>query len=366
VPRRKSDDEARELVSSKGFEPLENYPGSHVPWKLKCLTCEQITHPTLTNLSKKVSGCKYCAGRAVSPDSAVDFMLSKGVKPLEPYKGNKIPWKCKCLTCGRVITPKYNNVQNQHPCKFCSIKSTASRKVSKSSSKASAFMLSQNLKPLEEYPGSHQNWRCLCLKCNQIVYPKYNTVHQGDGGCKFCAPNYLDPREATRTMLRLGYQPLTEFESTKSKWRCVHLLCGREIFVRYNTISGNQGGCRYCAKHGFNFNQPAYFYLMTNSQLNAHKVGIGTTHNTRKDRIASHQKHGWELVNRIDFEVGEDAYRLEQSILEWIRIDLQLPHYLTKDQMPQRGETETVGSDSLSLEAIWVKVQQLGESKIKK
>jgi hypothetical protein len=359
MPQRKTHLEASLIVRNRGFEPLEEYPGAHKPWRLQCLKCKGVVTPTFSNITHNNNGCKYCAGRAISENDAISFMLSKGVKPLQPYAGNKEPWKCECLTCGQIIYPKYNNAQTQHPCKFCSLKSTSGKKISKAATRAKEIMYSKQLEPLEDYPGSHNKWKCRCLRCNQIVFPKFNTVHQGGGGCIYCAPNYLDPELAEKNMIQLGYQPLEEYESTKTKWKCVHIPCGRQVSVRYNTISSNQGGCRYCARHGFNFNEPAYFYLMTNPDLRSHKIGIGTSINTRKDRIKTHQKHGWQLVERLDFEIGEKAYLLEKQLLEWIRVEKDLPHYLTKEQMPQRGETETIGSDSITLNEIWKKVLEL-------
>jgi hypothetical protein len=96
--------------------------------------------------------------------------------------------------------------------------------------------------------------------------------------------------------------------------------------------------------------------LITNPELRAHKIGIATTGKGRQDRVKKHQKYGWVLINRLDFEIAEEAFNLEQSILTWLRLDKKLPPYLSKNEMPQRGETETVGSDSISLEEIWKKV----------
>ena len=362
MPAKRKHAEVSQLVLKRGFEVLEEYPGAHKPWKMRCLECSEIVTPTFSNIQSNNNGCKFCAGRAIKKSDAVDFMLSKGVKPLEPYKGNKTPWKCECLNCGALITPKYNNAQTQHPCKYCSTLALSKSKIQSAEESAVSLMRENFLEPLEKYPGSHFHWKCKCLKCGAEVSPKFNTVQQGDGGCKYCAPNYLDPSDATKNMISLGFQPLTDFVGTKDKWRCVHIPCGREISIRYNTVVSNQGGCRYCAKYGFNYNEPAYFYLLTNSDLNAHKVGIGTTTNIRKDRIKSHQKHGWTLVKRLDFEVGEQAFELEQKILAWLRIELKLPPYLSKHEMPQRGETETVGSDSISLEELWAKVLELHEA----
>jgi hypothetical protein len=58
-------------------------------------------------------------------------------------------------------------------------------------------------------------------------------------------------------------------------------------------------------------------------------------------------------------DTGEDAYEIEGKILEWLRLDLQLQKYLTPEQMPQGGHTETVDASEIDLPTIWAKVEEL-------
>ncbi len=37
-------------------------------------------------------------------------MRAAGAEPLLPYPGAQVPWLCRCLTCDREITPRYDNV----------------------------------------------------------------------------------------------------------------------------------------------------------------------------------------------------------------------------------------------------------------
>ena len=71
------------------------------------------------------------------------------------------------------------------------------------------------------------------------------------------------------------------------------------------------------------------------------KIGIS---NVGTNRLADHQRHGWEVANieRID---GESAYQIEQAVLRWWRKDLGLPPHLSSTEVPQGGWTETVSAD---------------------
>ena len=77
--------EAVDTMRAAGVEPLEPYPGSHAPWRCRCLTCGREVTPRYGLVSRDGGGCRYCASRAVDPAEAVDTMRRAGAEPLEPY-----------------------------------------------------------------------------------------------------------------------------------------------------------------------------------------------------------------------------------------------------------------------------------------
>jgi hypothetical protein len=83
---------------------------------------------------------------------------------------------------------------------------------------------------------------------------------------------------------------------------------------------------------------------MTNEFLNCVKVGIGAS----SVRITLHRRRGWELVKKWEFTKGENAIRVEAEALKHIRKTLGLTHYLSKEEMPQGGHTETFSLDQVS------------------
>ena len=49
-------------------------------------------------------------GKKFDPQVAEKVMFKAGLKPLELYKGSGIKWKCKCLKCKKIVTPRYSNI----------------------------------------------------------------------------------------------------------------------------------------------------------------------------------------------------------------------------------------------------------------
>jgi len=49
---------------------------------------------------------------------------------------------------------------------------------------------------------------------------------------------------------------------------------------------------------------------------------------------------------------GEEAYLVEQAVLTWWRVNLGVPPYPSRADMPQRGETETMSADALDVPTV--------------
>ena len=108
------------------------------------------------------------------------------------------------------------------------------------------------------------------------------------------------------------------------------------------------------------FTLPAFIYLITNEELNAHKIGISGMY-SKEDRLKDHAKNGWTLYKRKTLESADQTYEIEQETLRWLREDRGLPPYLAKDQVPQAGWTETVDASEIDLPTIWAKVEELSK-----
>lgn len=57
-------------------------------------------------------------------------------------------------------------------------------------------------------------------------------------------------------------------------------------------------------KNGVDFTLPAYIYLITNNELQAHKIGIGGEY-ANQDRLLDHTKQGWTLYKKNFYHGGQ-------------------------------------------------------------
>lgn len=337
-----------------GYQPLEPYKGAGVKWKVKCLKCDEILFKTLHSAKRNMTTCNYCAfknkrsGGHMPIDAIANFMREKQLKPLEPYKNNHAKWKCKCLKCGEIVFPEFNSLrQGRGGCKKCGL-IKQSNSLRKPSETAQATMLNAGFKPLEPYKGNKRRWKCKCMTCKKITYPTLNNVSNGIE-CGYCTGKIVDPKDAVKLMLKAKLKPLKPYTGGNKAWKCKCLKCGKTVYPWYASVRSGRGGCIYCAEKGINMNVSSYLYLITNSELSAHKVGIGN-YNSQKDRLEKFNMRGWQTYKVWNFDTGADAWKVESLIFNILRKEMKLPIFLSKEQMPiTQGHSETVGADEISL-----------------
>jgi len=279
------------------------------------------------------------------------------LEPQEKYPGSRASWKVKHIVCGRIFKVEYANIRKSSSCRFCAGKAVVPKE-------AVALMKKSGLYPLVSYPGAKKPWKCKCGVCKRIIYPTYDVTVNRKGGCIYCSGHKVDIKDAKKLMLLNGLTPLEPFPGAVKRWKCRCENCKRVVTPMYTSVRGGQGGCRFCADWGIDYGATGYIYLMTHQELSAHKIGIGNAIRSRgRSRIAQHEKRGWKLFKQLDFEVTDDAYVLEQRVLEWLRQTKKLNAYLSEFEMPQGGYSESVDASEISLVSIWAKVEEL--SKIK-
>ena len=99
----------------------------------------------------------------------------------------------------------------------------------------------------------------------------------------------------------------------------------------------------------------ALVYLITHARLAAAKVGIADMSGSR---LAQHRRNGWNIL--AVFQVSaKSAAAIETNVLRWWRVALGLPSYLTRNQMPQGGWTETVAASRIDLAETMTRICEL-------
>ena len=356
--------DAVKIMNEAGLKPLEPYRSANLNWKSKCIKCGAIVSPTFGNISRGQGGCGYCARTIVDPKKAEKLMLAAGLKPMEPYTKNDAKWRCKCLVCGRSVSPTYAVIQRgDGGCSNCAnIKRGDKKRFS--SEKVNQIMLQCGYKPLEKYKNGFTRWKCQCLKCGATVHPTFQNASRRDKskfGCIYCAGMKVDVEKVKLVMLKANLQPLENYLGKDVPWKCKCLKCKNTVFPSYGNIRRGQGGCAYCRETGLNYADPAYFYIIANMHHDSLKVGISNT-DSKQNRITSHKKNGWHVHKIYKFKSGKEASDVETSVLRWLRKTKELPVHLSPKHMPQGGHSETVSSVEISA----IEIEQYVEKLLRK
>lgn len=118
--------QAVSLMKKASLKPLEPFEGSDRKWKCECLRCHRIVFPTYSKIKQGQFGCKNCGYRTAAQKNrtpeveAIRIMNEAMLKPLEPYKGDGVKWKCRCLKCKNIVFPMLTNIKQKNGgCLFC-------------------------------------------------------------------------------------------------------------------------------------------------------------------------------------------------------------------------------------------------------
>jgi formylmethanofuran dehydrogenase subunit E len=410
MTRKIDHDAASAIMIKAGAKPIEQYPGAKVAWLCQCMKCNREISPNLSNVKNGHSPCGYCAGKKVDIAEAYEIFLKAGVEPLEPYKNSHSGWKSQCLKCDRIVKPRYSTVsKGQSACVYCAGRKNDPEEVASQAltlgfklkseykgtdalllvehiqcgktlessfhrlksgigckhcskkyvepEEARLFMLASGLVPIEPYSNALSKWKCLCESCGKEVSPRYADVTQGKRGCIECGnkrsglKRRVSEAEAIAVMIEAQLEPIDPYVLSHDPWKCKCLKCGEIVFPTFHNVQSGSGGCAYCQNFGIKYGEPTYLYLLTNSNLRSHKVGItNITKSKNSDRLGKFVEREWEIVKLWTFETGAQARDVEAKVLNHIRKNLNFPAYLSKAEMgPLGGHTETIGAESISL-----------------
>jgi len=346
---------AVQTLLEKDIQPLEPFKTSHSKWKSVCLRCQRFVNPSYHEIKQGSGGCKYCAPNFVNLTRINTVMKDAGLTPQEKYPGSRAPWKVKHAKCGRVFKIVYANIRKASSCRYCAGVAVIPKE-------AIVKMKDFGLIPLTPYPGAKKRWKCRCVVCKKVIFPTYSSTAGRGSGCIYCTGHKVDAADAKKLMLSNNLKPLEPFPGAAKRWKCRCEICKRIVTPMYTSIQGGQGGCKFCAEWGIDYGAPGYLYLMTHQEFSSHKIGIGNSQRSRgRSRIAQHEKHNWILYKRLDFEFTDDAFQLEQKVLSWLRDVKGLGIYLSEFEMPQGGYSETVDASEIDLVTIWAKVKEMSK-----
>lgn len=182
-----------------------------------------------------------------------------------------------------------------------------------------------------------------------------NRLQVGGLGCPVCSNHQVlvgfNDLATTRPDLLKSWHPTKNLPTTpqmvlsgtnkKFWWICPE---GHEWYA-YLSLRSRGRDCPRCSKGGYDATKPGWLYFISSTELNARKVGIS---NFEFKRLAEYEKH-WKLIKLWKSSDGLRVAEIETRTLRWIRRDLDLPQYLTAQDMKKAGgASETFSPEGVS------------------
>lgn len=186
--------------------------------------------------------------RRINEAEAVEAMTSRGTRPIEPFPGTQLPWKCRCLTCHEVSAPRYNDVVNKGTgvCNKTCRSLKIAGKLTRDGAQACAVMLTWGWEPLEDYPGAGKPWPARCIHCGAIKPKKLSHVQNGRGGCTNCAGRDVTGESARELMIGADLEPLIGYPGSLQPWLCRCSRCGHIGTPTYAKVRARGHQCWSC------------------------------------------------------------------------------------------------------------------------
>ena len=322
APRKSSlaDTHPEIAAQADGWDPTTVATFSHSKFNWKC-SFGHRWNATVASRSAG-NGCPACSGKAVSagyndlatinPELAAE---ADGWDPttLTVSSGKKVGWKCKL---GHQWTvPVSGRTGRNRGCPICSNQKVLVGFNDLATINPELAAEADGWDPTTVSVGTNKknNWKC---KLGHRWAASVANRSKGSG-CPVCAGQSvlvgfndlatINPELAAEAD---GWDPTTVTPGSDKKvaWRC-------ELGHRWAALVGerNSGkGCPTCATFGFDPNKPSFLYFLDHFDLHMYQIGIT---NFPDDRLGSHKRRGWEVIELRGPMDGHLTQQLETSCL---------------------------------------------------
>lgn len=178
------------------------------------------------------------AHNSINPQLAAQRMIERGIKPLEPYTRSGDRWKCKCLTCGAIVYPRYATVvtAGKGGCDSCARNNAGEKRTRQIREidfpRACAVA---GVTPLSEFINSFEKIELRCNACGYEFRLVWSPLRDGRG-CPKCARASQSKRErekseaiAIQLFLDANVKPIGPFAGLANPYPGICLKCGSEV-----------------------------------------------------------------------------------------------------------------------------------------
>lgn len=345
------------------------------------------SYSATTNDRRDGTGCPYCSGRlpiegetdlvTTHPDLALewDFSANAPHRPEDVKAGTNRSVAWVCGQGHQYSTSVAHRALGGTGCPYC-----ANQKLlkgfndlaTKFPALASEWCQAKNgdLTPSDVIYRTNKKMAWSCPLGHTYVASPSKRILEGTG-CSVCAGKSV--QKGSNDLLTLYPQIAAEWDSSQNALGPDQITVGSNRKFFWLCESGHSWkaavekrvtnrGCPQCAEYGFKPDDASAVYLLRNTQLRARKVGI--TNRTRgNNRVGTFLSAGWELVKEWEMN-GAEARTIESEIFKWIRTELVLPQFLTRQEMGRAGgETETFSTEGPSDADVARKIQAIVDAR---
>lgn len=218
------------------------------------------------------------------------------------------------------------------------------------------FVANKQLDPSHLTKQSKKNAHWICLNGHNFESTIKARAVLGSG-CKFCVNREVSPGFNDLRTLYPSIAAEFDLEVNKTQpdlvlagtadyfyWRCAE---GHSWRAKVSNRVSRLSGCPGCSGAGYDPTKAGLFYVILNQHLGAMKVGI-TNPDSKSDRVKGWVDSGWQVLFTHESD-GRLIQSLELQMKRWIRYDLSLPSYLSKQDVgAMRGASETFSAEAVS------------------
>lgn len=283
---------------------------------------------SIANRALSNTGCPVCDGKQVETgfnDLASKFpriaLEADGWDPSAVLAGShsRRNWKCsEGHTWQTIIDHRTNKGSN---CPYCSGRNAISGKNDLASLFPEIAKQAIGWDPTEVLPNSAKKVRWVCSKGHEWSAQIYSRLASNHEGCPYCSgksvlEGFNDLATLNPALAREAFDwDASKYSSgsgAKKKWIC------SEGHIWKATISSRTSGngCPTCSTTGFDPNKDGWLYFLRHDHWNLLQIGIT---NFPENRLSSHKKLGWQVLEVRGAMDGMIAREWETSILRMLR-----------------------------------------------
>jgi formylmethanofuran dehydrogenase subunit E len=254
-------EELRELLEPKRIKVLsQKWIAVDTKYEFECEVCGHIWFAQGNAFfnSRQVAGCNKCARTEAAEkrrgtmkileDYARRFngevLSTEFVKTVSYYK-----FRC---SMGHEFERNYQSMKDRNSfclqCEGRKVKEHRGYHQRLSHNEAARILNSFDLEPLEEFVSTVTKWRCKCLKCGETVTVGLDRIENGGHPCVYCVGKKIRSRDAYAYFVEKGITPISieNFPGSDKGWSSICNTCGQEVSPMYASLKSGQGSCNFC------------------------------------------------------------------------------------------------------------------------